>query len=47
MNGIELKKEEAAFYFNQAELNLKAIEGNILIKEDERICLIIHRYFLK
>ncbi len=29
MNIIELKKEEAAFHFNQAELNLKAIEDNI------------------
>jgi len=29
MSGIELKKEEAAFYFNQAELNLKAIEVSI------------------
>jgi len=32
MNGIELKKEEAAFYFNQAELNSEAIEVGIFDK---------------
>jgi len=39
MNGIELKKEEAAFYFNQAELNLKAIEDNIFDKERRKTLL--------
>jgi hypothetical protein len=39
MNSIELKKEEAAFYFNQAELNLKAIESNIFDKQQRMILL--------
>jgi len=32
MENIKLEKQKAAFYFNQAELNLKAIEGNIFDK---------------
>ncbi len=39
MNSVELKKEEAAFYFNQAELNLKAIEDDIFDKGRRRTLL--------
>jgi len=36
---IKLEKQEAAFYFNQTELNLKAIESNILDKQQRMILL--------
>jgi hypothetical protein len=39
MNSIEFKNEEAAFYFNQAELNLKAIESGILDKQQRMTLL--------
>jgi len=36
---IKLEKQEAAFYFNQTELNLKAIESNIFDKQQRVILL--------
>ncbi len=36
---IKLEKQEAAFYFNQTELNLKAIESNIFDKQQRMILL--------
>jgi len=36
---IKLEKQEAAFYFNQTELNLKAIERNIFDKQYRMILL--------
>ena len=39
MESIELEKQEAAFYFNQTELNLKAIESNIFDKGKRKTLL--------